>query len=254
MFETNHQTAEIISVNLRNELHGEEKVGAVDIGIRITAPNTMLELFDLKLLRTFYTDAASGQGELIDHLPDLRLPMLAMPVKWEYVGMGYDAHYDYGMNGDRHLRFIDCQVDKFKFDMKAGGSVEFSFRIIAHPKPEQVGELYELNGSEIELTLMAPSDVDRDDQDELQSDLLDDAGGGGAPQTDSAGGASELNAELYQAAVDFVQRAGKASISGIQKEFKVGYNLAARLMDRMEKEGVVSELLPGGKRKVLEPA
>ncbi|NOQ14371.1 MAG: cell division protein FtsK [Methyloprofundus sp.] len=57
--------------------------------------------------------------------------------------------------------------------------------------------------------------------------------------------------ELYPDAVHFVLETGKASISSVQRRFKVGYNRAARMIDQMEEENIVSEPEGNGSRRVL---
>ena len=71
-------------------------------------------------------------------------------------------------------------------------------------------------------------------------------GGGGM-----AGG--EEYDELYDQAVGVVIRARKVSTSMVQRHFKIGYNRAARIVERMELDGVVSEANGAGKREVLAP-
>jgi S-DNA-T family DNA segregation ATPase FtsK/SpoIIIE len=51
--------------------------------------------------------------------------------------------------------------------------------------------------------------------------------------------------------VALIAREGKASTSFVQRHFQIGYNKAARLIERMEKEGVVSQANHTGKREVL---
>ncbi len=58
---------------------------------------------------------------------------------------------------------------------------------------------------------------------------------------------------LYDEAVYFVTKSRKASISSVQRSFKIGYNRAARLMDEMERTGVVSGMETNGTREVLAP-
>jgi S-DNA-T family DNA segregation ATPase FtsK/SpoIIIE len=57
--------------------------------------------------------------------------------------------------------------------------------------------------------------------------------------------------ELYDEAVALIAREGKASTSFIQRHLQIGYNRAARIIERMEKQGVVSEANRVGKREVL---
>ena len=55
----------------------------------------------------------------------------------------------------------------------------------------------------------------------------------------------------FAAAVDLVCREGKASTSFVQRHLQIGYNRAARIIERMETEGVVSQANHVGKREVL---
>ncbi|EOX5554527.1 TPA: DNA translocase FtsK [Yersinia enterocolitica] len=49
----------------------------------------------------------------------------------------------------------------------------------------------------------------------------------------------------------FIKTRGKASISGLQRELRIGYNRAAWLLERMQAEGIVSQPTPDGTRQVL---
>ncbi len=77
----------------------------------------------------------------------------------------------------------------------------------------------------------------------------DDGGAFGLPGT--GGGNSESGDDLYDQAVALVAREGKASTSFIQRHLQIGYNRAARIIERMEAEGVVSKANHVGKREVL---
>ena len=48
-----------------------------------------------------------------------------------------------------------------------------------------------------------------------------------------------MDDEKYQEAVEFVSAKGEASISMVQRRFRIGYNRAARIIERMEQEGIV---------------
>jgi DNA segregation ATPase FtsK/SpoIIIE, S-DNA-T family len=67
----------------------------------------------------------------------------------------------------------------------------------------------------------------------------------------SGGGGSEGEKGLYEAAVALVAREGKASTSFVQRHLNIGYNRAAKLIEQMEKEGVVGPANHVGKREVL---
>jgi S-DNA-T family DNA segregation ATPase FtsK/SpoIIIE len=59
---------------------------------------------------------------------------------------------------------------------------------------------------------------------------------------------------LYDQAVRIVLESRKASISGVQRRLKIGYNRAARMIETMEAAGLVGPLQSNGSREVLAPA
>ncbi|HBS6484401.1 TPA: DNA translocase FtsK [Klebsiella pneumoniae] len=65
-------------------------------------------------------------------------------------------------------------------------------------------------------------------------------------------GGEELD-PLFDQAVNFVTEKRKASISGVQRQFRIGYNRAARIIEQMEAQGIVSEQGHNGNREVLAP-
>jgi len=58
---------------------------------------------------------------------------------------------------------------------------------------------------------------------------------------------------LYDQAVAVVTESRRASISGVQRRLKIGYNRAARLVEEMERQGIVSAMQSNGNREVLAP-
>jgi S-DNA-T family DNA segregation ATPase FtsK/SpoIIIE len=85
--------------------------------------------------------------------------------------------------------------------------------------------------------------------DEIVNAPGDDIGGAGFDGED-VGGEQD---ELYDQAVKIVTETRRASISGVQRRLKIGYNRAARIMEDMERAGVVGELQSNGMREVLAP-
>lgn len=67
------------------------------------------------------------------------------------------------------------------------------------------------------------------------------------------GGDDAEKDELYDHAVKIVTETRKASISGVQRRLKIGYNRAARMIEEMEAAGIVSEMQSNGSREVLAP-
>ena len=62
---------------------------------------------------------------------------------------------------------------------------------------------------------------------------------------------SDNDDDLYNEAVEFVIETRRASISSIQRKFRIGYNRAARLIETMEENGIVSPMNSNGSREVL---
>ena len=72
-------------------------------------------------------------------------------------------------------------------------------------------------------------------------------------ETNSAGEGDLEKDEFYDQAVAFVLETRRASISAVQRKFRIGYNRAARLIETMEDAGLVSEMNSNGNREVLAP-
>ena len=71
---------------------------------------------------------------------------------------------------------------------------------------------------------------------------------------DDAGGSGDAEADaLYDQAVEIVLRNKRASISLVQRHLRIGYNRAARLLEAMEKAGLVSPMQSNGNRDILAP-
>ena len=86
-----------------------------------------------------------------------------------------------------------------------------------------------------------PNYVEAVTEDESEAFSAAESGGGGSDEYD----------EFYDKAVALVAREGKASTSFVQRHFQIGYNRAARIIEKMESEGVISKPNRVGKREVL---
>ncbi|MDN5871781.1 MAG: DNA translocase FtsK 4TM domain-containing protein, partial [Nitrococcus sp.] len=89
---------------------------------------------------------------------------------------------------------------------------------------------------------------------EYIDEILDEPGASAPaiPGLSAQGGDGESD-PLYDQAVRIVTETRRASISGVQRRLKIGYNRAARLVEEMESAGVVGPLQPNGAREILAP-
>ena len=71
-------------------------------------------------------------------------------------------------------------------------------------------------------------------------------------ETNSGENINDEKDELYHKAIDIIKAEGKASTSFLQRKLQIGYNRAARIMETMEKEGIVGKANHVGKREILQ--
>ena len=84
---------------------------------------------------------------------------------------------------------------------------------------------------------------------------LEEEGSGGAGENGGIAGQEGGEADpLYDEAVAIVLKSRRASISLVQRHLRIGYNRAARLIEEMERAGLVSAMQTNGNREVLGPA
>jgi len=87
----------------------------------------------------------------------------------------------------------------------------------------------------------------------LEGGVLDgDGDAGSGAGSGGVGGDAEAD-PMYDQAVAIVLQNKKASISLVQRHLRIGYNRAARLLEQMEKSGLVSSMATNGNRDLLVP-
>jgi S-DNA-T family DNA segregation ATPase FtsK/SpoIIIE len=86
----------------------------------------------------------------------------------------------------------------------------------------------------------------------LEGGTLD--GDGDVATSDMPGGGGGESDPMYDQAVQVVLQHRRASISLVQRHLRIGYNRAARLLEQMEKSGLVSAMATNGNRDIIVPA
>lgn len=158
MFSLANQAAALLSVNPRADIRGDEHVTAADVMFGINVSNDVLSEFDPALKSALYKKADGPQRDLIQdvgHLPKLKFPLMG-EVKWAKKLSGYDVLINRGFVGPDEILLIGCVIDKFRFHCREGGDVSVTFRVTAHPGPNELGRLCELIQTEVKVTLGIP--------------------------------------------------------------------------------------------------
>jgi len=151
----------------RVELHGDDTEPGCTLNITIKSNNNIFDLLDENLKKTFYTEPPKDEQDLVDQVAEegtnltrLRFPMLNKKQSWSYETSGYRVVVGGGLTEENDLIFVQCDLNKFSFEVEEGGTVTLKFNINCDPNKEEAGRLYELNGSTIELTLEPPRPED----------------------------------------------------------------------------------------------
>jgi hypothetical protein len=171
MFRLTMATAKINHLNLRSEVHGEDRVPAADIKLTLTQPNKLLDLIDTSLRPALWRSGGIDDGGLLptdpDVLTEVRFPKLA-PLSYDYSLHGCKVTVAYGIGSE--IPLADCVADKFVIAAKAGGMVELSLRVRCKPDADDVAALYELIQHDVEVTLEPPKAGLLPDDDDSEDD------------------------------------------------------------------------------------
>lgn len=158
MFQLKETKVLIASVNARAEKHGDKTEPAFDLTCEVSCPSTVLDMFDKELRTTLYKK--NDQPDLVDQADPEALTALRFPkvdaLKWDLDLTGYALRVAYGIGGPSDIQLGDCKIDGFKFKAQQGGTVSVRFRVIAHPKTEDVGRLCEMIQNTIEMDITPP--------------------------------------------------------------------------------------------------
>lgn len=159
-----------LNANTRTELHGTEKVRAIDLSFCLTGENTLLNLIQDGLREHHYFNKAmeSGQAPLPDvllPLPNLRFPRLptsyhfAKGEKWR----GYRWIWDFGTE-EAHRDFSDVALSNVHYELLEGGSSKVFFTVQYNGEELADNEIYgELSGlasmGDVHIQLIAPAEL-----------------------------------------------------------------------------------------------
>lgn len=139
----------LLNFNPRAELHGEDKKLAADLKIEAGVTADVLAEFHPSLRAFLFNkdslDLAEGEA--------MRFSRLGLPLTWddEMTGAKFSIHY--GVGSSKPLVLGDVTVNQFRIEPRNGGSVLLTLRVQCHPTPKQAGDLADLIGSTINISL-----------------------------------------------------------------------------------------------------
>lgn len=200
------------------------------------------QLFELRNIKTpFPRLGEEDQQEVIDRLTKRASEVVRSAV---------------GIIGSRGATTIEVTMKEVKFDSK-----KLTLTGIVDAKDPNRHELIDSAGH-LCLLVMAPDDYyegtdfvkPERDQHELPLSASEIVAGMGLERQQEEDELQDGPDPLYQEALVFVRETRRPSISAVQRHLKVGYNRAARILEQMETEGVVTAVNSTGAREVIAQA
>lgn len=220
--------ATIKHLNVRKEGPDDEKILAVDVKLEIVKVDRRLCAYFDEALEAFLwrgdTDALIARN------------MFLVPVAYcNEIGGASVVIGSHSYSG--------CDVKKFQLNPRDGGVMTLTCSVSLYPNSGDVADLAKFVQDEINVSIEGPPDLFTGDP-----DLAPAIPGTANTPGDLLGGAVD---PMYSDAIAIVRTQKKASIALVQRYLKIGYNRAARLLEDMEKQGIVSSMGTNGSRKVL---
>lgn len=160
MSEFRFHKIKVTSINVRQELNGEEHRLAMDIGLEFNQSNRALDKLDNRLLQTFYWKSPTGPAqsdlagiERVTDYPNLRFEELVAPFKWseKFEDGLFRVHHGDDESNDIVMR--EAKINEIKFWPKEGGTTTFNARVQCHPDEADVARMCTLLQSEITGTI-----------------------------------------------------------------------------------------------------
>lgn len=191
--------ATLRTVTPRTELHGDEKVSAISLGLSIKAADTLLDALDGGKLRNALYMAVPGQDQLPGVEPST--PLLRArgieEVKCAGTLEGWTVRFEHGIDDDSAIVLGGSKIDRFRVIPTEGGSVELLFRVGTSDIDEgEAGALFGKLGQEVMITVTAPvvasgapiidGSTEAFKADHPEADLFDGASDQHAGDTDQA--------------------------------------------------------------------
>lgn len=162
-FELVKERCTLNNLNIRTELHGEERATAIDLAFSFESANNMLAKLHPDLRATFYRQDDNRDLVGGDHLPALKFPLLASRIGWQ-LEIPRTRIRIYGTSPDQDIILGDGKTNKFKLELLEGGTVRWSFRV-QYSKPQEgaIAALSNVLNQTIQLDLACAGEEEKGD-------------------------------------------------------------------------------------------
>jgi hypothetical protein len=179
-------SVQMLNVNTRKELHGEEHVQAVDLSFKADFPNTVLDdIFCPGLREAFYFNAAGDAGQeriegVPETMPNLRFSKLNGQ-RYTWGGkdklVGYVLRLEFGLgDSTSNIELELCKVSGRVFEVKEGGTVTVYWKVQNASDRldlETCGKLVLLGGDEVTMSLVAPTVYQEEKVKDIEHPFID---------------------------------------------------------------------------------
>lgn len=157
-FEIEKTMVQFTHLNRRDELHGEEKVPAVDLKMSMRAPNDALAMFAPDLRARLYRRPEVQGSDLADQARSDDLIAYCFPqievIKWAHEQFNNEVRFHYGLDGKKDIVLDDAKLNDFRIEPFDGGTVDLTWRVQARATHAQIGRLSErLSVGKVEVTI-----------------------------------------------------------------------------------------------------
>ena len=156
---TDPHAATLTSVTPRTENHGDDKVFAISLGLKLAGANTLLDKFSPTLRKALYMPVPDQLDlDSSDHTPLLRSALIE-EVKIAQASLeGWTLAVDHGIDESEPIKIGGCKVDKFRCVPHEGGSIDLFFRVGSNDiDATEAGLLCSHLSQQISFTLVAPT-------------------------------------------------------------------------------------------------
>ncbi|WP_137010113.1 DNA translocase FtsK [Aquitalea aquatilis] len=214
--------AEIKHFNARKEGPDEDKTLALDLKLTAKTGSAALVFFDEQLESFLYLP---GTGAVRNQMME--------PLKYKHEVQDCELVI-------AGCRFHGVRVSKFQIEPLDGNQLWLTWQCSFQPMKDECATLAELLQEEVDVYVAAQPDLFGAEESAPSvtfTTALTEGGGQDDP--------------LFDEACKSVMQSGRASISSVQRQLRIGYNRAARLIEGMEQVGIVSPMQSNGSREVL---